>query len=62
MFGYPWGGEAPVMRDVMQRYGRPDALLLLFDADGSVQAYRGGRQPVAADALGAPASGGVPNA
>ncbi|AHG92665.1 hypothetical protein J421_5130 (plasmid) [Gemmatirosa kalamazoonensis] len=55
VFGYPWGGEAPVMRDVMQRYGSPDALLLLFDADGTLQGYRGGRQPVAADALTAPA-------
>ena len=43
VFGYPWGGEAPLMRDVMQRYGRPDALLLLFDASGELHRYIGGR-------------------
>jgi len=48
VFGYPWDGEAPVMRDVIQRYGRSDALLLLYDAeDGRVRTYRGGRQEVA---------------
>ena len=46
MFGYPWDGEEPVMRDVMRRYGRPDALLLLFDASVGVRAFRDGR-PVA---------------
>jgi hypothetical protein len=45
VFGYPWGGEAPVMRDVMQRYGRRDALLLLHDTNAGVRAYRGGRGP-----------------
>lgn len=43
VFGYPWGGEEAVMLDVMQRYGRPDALLLLYDSDNTVHAYRGGR-------------------
>lgn len=43
VFGYPWRGEEAVMRDVMQRYGRPDALLLLYDSDDSVRSYRGGR-------------------
>lgn len=43
VFGYPWRGEEAVMRDVMQRYGRPDALLLLYDCDNSVRGYRGGR-------------------
>ena len=47
VFGYPWGGEAPVMRDVMQRYGRADALLLLHEVDGRVRAFRGGRDEVA---------------
>ena len=50
VFGYPWDGEAPVMRDVMQRYGRHDALLLLYDANGGVCVYPGGR-----DVRGAPA-------
>jgi len=43
VFGYPWGGEEAVMLDVMQRYGRPDARLLLYDSDNSVRVYRGGR-------------------
>ena len=46
VFGYPWGGEEGVMHDVMQRYGRHDALLLLYDASGEVRAYRGGRARV----------------
>jgi hypothetical protein len=47
VFGYPWGGEAPVMLDVMQRYGRPDAVLLLYNSDGHVETYRGGRERLA---------------
>ena len=47
VFGYPWGGEAPVMRDVMERYGRRDALLLLYDADGRLRWYRSGREETA---------------
>jgi hypothetical protein len=43
VFGYPWNGEEAVMLDVMQRYGRSDALLLLYDSDNSVRVYRGGR-------------------
>jgi len=43
VFGYPWTGEEAVMRDVMQQYGRSDALLLLYDSDNSVHGYRGGR-------------------
>jgi predicted O-methyltransferase YrrM len=46
VFGYPWGGEEPVMLDVMQRYGSPKAVLLLFDASGEIRAYRGGRERV----------------
>lgn len=29
VYGYPWDGEAEIMRDVMKRYGRPDAIFLL---------------------------------
>ena len=47
VFGYPWGGELPVMRDVMQRYGRRDALLLLYDPSGRVRTFRGGREEIA---------------
>jgi hypothetical protein len=43
VFGYPWLGEAPLMQDLMQRYGRRDALLLLHDTNAGVQAYRGRR-------------------
>ena len=43
VFGYPWGGEAPMMVDLMQRYGRDDALLLLNDTNAGVRAYRRGR-------------------
>ncbi|MFI5229880.1 MAG: hypothetical protein ACHQWU_12475 [Gemmatimonadales bacterium] len=43
VFGYPWDGEDAVMLDVMQQYGRPDALLLLYDSDNNVREYRGGR-------------------
>lgn len=46
VFGYPWGGEVPMMEDVMQRYGRRDALLLLHDTNDGVQARRGGREPI----------------
>lgn len=44
VFGYPWDGEKPVMLDLMQRYGRPDALLLLHDPNDGVRGYRGGRE------------------
>lgn len=47
VFGYPWSGEEPVMRDVMQRYGRGDALQLIYDTAGCVHMYRGGREKVA---------------
>lgn len=43
VFGYPWGGETALMQDLMQRYGRHDALLLLHDASDGIRAYRGGR-------------------
>jgi hypothetical protein len=46
VFGYPWGGEAPVMLDLMQQYGRRDAMLLLYDADGRIRMYRGGREEI----------------
>jgi hypothetical protein len=43
VYGYPWNGEAPMMLDLMQRYGRSDALLLLNDTIDGVRAYRGGK-------------------
>jgi hypothetical protein len=44
VFGYPWGGETPLMHDVMRRYGARDALLLLHDTVDGVRAYRDGRE------------------
>ena len=43
VFGYPWGGEEPVMLDLMKRYGSPDALLLMHGVNDGVKAYRGGK-------------------
>lgn len=42
VFGYPWGGEEPVMLDLMKQYGRPDAVLLMFGVNDGLRAYRGG--------------------
>ena len=36
------------MKDVMRRYGRPGALLLLYDATVGVRGYRDGREVTAA--------------
>lgn len=44
VFGYPWGGEEPMMHDLMRRYGSPGALLLLYDTNDGVRAYRDGRE------------------
>jgi hypothetical protein len=44
VFAYPWGGETPMMLDLMRRYGNPDALLLLHDTNDGVRAFRGGRE------------------
>lgn len=44
VFGYPWGGEEPMMLDLMKCYGRSDALLLLHGVNDGVKGYRGGRQ------------------
>jgi len=43
VFGYPWGGEEPMMIDLMNAYGRPDAYLLLHTVNNGVQTYQGGR-------------------
>ncbi len=44
VFGYPWGGEQPMMLDLMRQFGRADALLLLMDTTAGIRAYRGGRE------------------
>lgn len=33
VFGYPWSGEEPIMRDLMTRYGRRDARLVIHGAE-----------------------------
>lgn len=43
VFGYPWGGEEPMMLDLMKKYGRADALLLLNTVNDGVQEHRNGR-------------------
>jgi hypothetical protein len=42
VYAYPWGGEEPLMLDIMHRYGNPNARLLLH-GDRDVRVYRGGR-------------------
>ena len=44
VFGYPWDGEQALMVDLMNRYGRADAILLLNHVTDGVVAYRGGRE------------------
>ena len=33
VFGYPWSGEEPIMRDLMARYGRRGAQLIIHGVD-----------------------------
>ncbi len=40
VFGYPWRGEEPMMRDLMITYGGSGALLLLNTVNGGVEQYR----------------------
>ncbi len=47
VFGYPWDGEAAMMLDLMQQYGRSDALLLIGSAADGITRYRGGRRETA---------------
>jgi hypothetical protein len=44
VWGYPWDGEQELMLDLMNRYGRSDAILLLNHVTDGVLAYRGGRR------------------
>ncbi len=43
VFGFPWGGEEPVLLHLMKHYGNPDALLLMNSVTEGVQAFRGGK-------------------
>lgn len=42
VYAYPWGGEEPMMLDLMRSYGGPEARLLLHGDEG-VRVYSGGR-------------------
>jgi hypothetical protein len=42
VYGYPWGGEEPMMLDLMRAYGSRDARFLLQGPEG-IQVYCGGR-------------------
>ena len=44
VFGYPWGGEERMMRDLMTRYSGSGALLLLHTVNGGVEEYRNERR------------------
>ncbi|MBI3791961.1 MAG: hypothetical protein HY275_13935 [Gemmatimonadetes bacterium] len=46
VYGYPWAGEEAMMLDLMNRYGRSDALLLLNGVTDGMHYYRGGREVV----------------
>ena len=43
VYAYPWGGEEPMMLDLMRSYGGRDARLLLLTGS-DVRVYRNGRQ------------------
>ena len=43
VFAYPWGGEEPIMHDLMQRRGRRDALLLL-NTTRAIEVYQNGQR------------------
>lgn len=43
VYAYPWGGEEPMMLDLMRAYGRPGARLLMH-GDNSVLTYVNGRR------------------
>ncbi len=39
VFAYPWEGEAPIMRDVFERYGGSEARLLIYGPDDAVHIH-----------------------
>lgn len=44
VYGYPWSGEEGVMLDVMRRYGRPDARLMLHTGRLGIHTYQDGKR------------------
>jgi hypothetical protein len=43
VYGYPWGGEEPMMHDLMRCYGGRGARLLLHGSTPEIKIYRDGR-------------------
>jgi hypothetical protein len=43
VFAFPWGGEEPMMLDLMATHGSPEALFLLNTVNDGVRVYQGGR-------------------
>jgi hypothetical protein len=43
VYAYPWGGEEPLMQDLMRAHGGPSAGLLLHRMSGDVELFRGGK-------------------
>ncbi len=43
VFGYPWDGDVELMLDLMQKFGRRDATLLLYHTSAGVMVYHDGR-------------------
>ena len=39
VYGYPWNGEEPIMRDVMRSYGRRGARLLVHGGSEGVRIF-----------------------
>ncbi len=39
VYAYPWNGEEPMMRDLMQRYGARDARLLIHGGEAGMRLY-----------------------
>lgn len=42
VYAFPWGGEEPLMHDLMRVHGRPGAGLCLARASGEVELFRNG--------------------
>lgn len=43
VYGYPWDGEEPMMRDLMRCYGRPGAHLIVHGGTDGVRVFQNGR-------------------
>jgi hypothetical protein len=52
VFGFPWSGEEPLMRDLMRCHGHSEALLMLYTVEGGVRVYRQGVEVALDDSHG----------